>query len=87
MAQLDVFKIEYQGIGYDASSIPDVFTDSGNEIIIGSHSLNLALYDDEKGWPDDEAVYIDEQIYAFIRDEYFHLRKEYFLEKVQKYLD
>ena len=88
MEKLEVFKIAYKGAEYDATCIPDVFTNiDDNYLIIGSHSLNLALYDDEERYPDGEALCLDERIYAFIDDEYFHLGYEDFLAKVKKYLD
>lgn len=87
MSQLEVFKIEYKGIKYDATCIPDVFTNTDYYPIIGSHSLDVALFDDIKGYPDEEARYIDEKIYGFVNDDYFQTSYEEFLSKVKKHLD
>ena len=51
------------------------------------YSLNVALYDDERGYPDAEAQYVDEQIYAFIDDDFFKLNYNDFIQKAKQYLD
>ena len=86
--EIDFFNIEYKGNEYPVAEIPDVFTHEEEcYLLIGSHSLNLALYHDEYGYPDETARMLDEKIYAFINDEYFNLSKEKFITKVKKYLD
>lgn len=67
--------------------IPDVIANSNKKLLVGPHSLNDILFDNEKGYASNGAQFIDEQIYAYIEDEYFSLNKEQFLEKVQLYLD
>lgn len=87
MASLDTISISYRGKEYSAAFIPNVFTCDNQMILIGSHSLNVALYDDDKGYVDEEARELDEHIYAFIDDEFFSLSLEKFIVKVKKYLD
>ena len=87
MTKLETDTIEYGGREYVCAWIPDVFGEMCDNICIGCHSLNDALYDEEEGYPDDEAQMIDEGIYAFIDDEYFKLSYEGFIKKVKKYLD
>ncbi len=79
--------IEYDGKEYLVAEIPDVITGSKSRILIGSHSLNVALYDDEKGYQDNTAEEIDEQIYAYLDDQYFLLDDNVFLSKVKELLD
>ncbi len=55
--------------------------------MIGSHSLNIALYDDKNGYQDSTAEAIDEQIYAYLDDQYFSLDDNDFLSKVKELLD
>ena len=69
------------------ADIPDVITGSESRLLIGSHSLNVALYDDEKGYQDITAETIDEQIYAYLDDQYFSLGDNAFLSKVKDLLD
>ena len=87
MASLDTISISYRGKEYSAAFIPNVFTSDNQMILIGSHSLNVALYDDDKGYVDEEAREIDEQIYAFIDDDFFSLSLEKFIENAKSLLD
>ena len=87
MTSLDTILIMFKGKEYSAAFIPDVFTGSNQKLLIGSHSLNVALYDDDKGYVDEEAREIDEQIYAFIDDNFFSLSVEKFIEYVKNLLD
>ena len=87
MAKLKTIVIKYKGTDYSVAAIPDIFTNSGQEILIGPHSLNDAVYNDDKGYEDNIAHNIDERIYAYIDDDYFSLNLEIFLEKVKLYLD
>ncbi|MBO7067390.1 MAG: hypothetical protein J6W52_01745 [Bacteroidaceae bacterium] len=77
----------YNGKVYLVADIPDVITGSESRLLIGSHSLNIALYDDEKGYLDSTAEAIDEQIYAYLDDQYFSLGDNDFLSKVKELLD
>ena len=87
MASLETISIAYNGKDYTAAVIPDVFMSGNQCIIIGSHSLGVALYDDDRGYYDDTARVIDEQIYAFADDELFALRLEEFIERIKVLLD
>ena len=87
MASLDTISISYRGKEYSAAFIPNVFTSDNQMILIGSHSLNIALYDDDRGYVDEEAREIDEQVYAFIDDDFFSLCLEKFIEKAKALLD
>ena len=87
MASLDTISISYRGKEYSAAFIPNIFTSDNQMILIGSHSLNVALYDDDKGYVDEEAKEIDEEIYAFIDDNFFFLSFEKFIEKAKASLD
>jgi hypothetical protein len=88
MRALNTFTITYKRKEYIAAEIPHIFINKTDErIIIGSHSLNVALYDDERGYPDAEAQYVDEQIYAFIDDDFFKLNYNDFIQKAKQYLD
>ena len=79
--------ITYDGKEYLVADIPDVITDSKSRVLIGSHTLNVALYDEEKGYHDSIAEAIDEQIYAYMDDKYFSLEDNGFLSKVKELLD
>ena len=79
--------IAYDGKEYLVADIPDVITGSESRLFIGSHSLNIALYDDEKGYQDSTAERIDEQIYAYLDDHLFLLDSSDFLSKVKELLD
>ena len=79
--------IAYDGKEYLVADIPDVITGSESRLLIGSHSLNIALYDDEKGYLDRTAEAIDEQIYAYLDDPYFSQEENDFLSKVKELLD
>lgn len=79
--------IAYDGKEYLVADIPDVITGSASRLLIGSHSLNIALYDDEKGYKDNIAERIDEQIYAYLDDKLFSLDSNDFLSKVKELLD
>ncbi|SDN97600.1 hypothetical protein SAMN04487900_10670 [Prevotella communis] len=84
---IKVNTIVYDGKEYLVADIPDVITGSESRLSIGSHSLNIALYDDVNGFQDGTAKEIDEQIYAYIDDEYFSLEDIEFLSKVKEFLD
>lgn len=87
MANLDAILISYRGKDYTAAVIPDVFTSVYQSVLIGSHSLGAALYDDDRGYVDDTAREIDEKIYAFVDDELFALRLEEFIVRIKELLD
>ena len=87
MASLDTISISYRCEDYSAALIPDIFTSGNQSVLIGSHSLNVALYSDDKGYVDEEARKIDEQIYAFVDDELFALNLEMFIERIKVLLD
>ncbi len=87
MASLNTISILYRGKEYSAAFIPNDYTCDNQMILIGSHSLNAALYDDDKGYVDEMARDIDEQIYAFIDDDFFSYSLEKFTEKVKDMLD
>jgi len=84
---IKVNTIVYGGKEYQVADIPDVITGSESRLLIGSHSLNIALYDDEKGYQDSTAEGIDEQIYAYMDDQFFSLDENDFLSKVKELLD
>ncbi len=79
--------IAYEGKEYLVADIPDVITGSKSRLLIGSHSLNIALYNDENGYQDNIAQEIDEQIYAYLDDQHFSLEEDDFLSKVYEFLD
>jgi len=87
MAYLDPISISYKGKDYSAAFIPDVFMSGNQCVLIGSHSLEVALYDDDIGYVDEIARKIDEQIYAFVGDDLFSLSLEDFIENVKVFLD
>lgn len=87
MASLDTISISYKGKAFPVAFIPNVFTSDNQILLIGSHSLNVALYDNDKGYVDEEAKEIDEQIYAFVDDELFSLSLEKFIDVVKVSLD
>lgn len=84
---LKINSIAYDGKEYLVAEIPDVITGSESRLLIGSHSLNTALYNDEKGYQDHTAEAIDELIYAYLDDQYFSLGNNRFLSKVKELLD
>lgn len=84
---IKVNTIVYDGKEYLVADIPDVITGSENRLLIGSHSLNNVLYNDEIGYQNGTAQEIDEQIYAYLDDEYFLLDDNEFLSKVKEFLD
>jgi hypothetical protein len=84
---IKVNTISYKRKEYLVADIPDVITGSDSRLLIGSHSLNIALYDDENGYQDSTAVAIDEQIYAYLDNQYFALEENAFLSKVKEFLD
>ena len=79
--------IAYEGKEYLVADIPDVITGSKSRLLIGSHSLKNALYNDENGYQDNIAQDIDEQIYAYLDDQHFSLEEDDFLSKVYEFLD
>lgn len=87
MAKLDIISISFHGKEYKAAFIPDVFTGGNRRLLIASHSLNLVLYNDDKGYVDDAAKEIDEQIYAFVDDKNFSLPLERFIDNAKECLD
>lgn len=87
MAKLDTVLFTFQGKRYLAAIVPGFLTESNERLLIGSHSLSIALYVDDEGYINEEARDLDEQIYSYINDEYFLLPYEDFLEKVKLYLD
>jgi hypothetical protein len=82
-----IYTIAYDGMEYLVADIPDVITGSESRLLIGSHTLNVALYDDEKGYQDSTAEDLDEQIYSYLDDQYFLLDDNVFLNKVKEFLD
>lgn len=82
-----VYTISYDGKEYLVADIPDIISGSNSRLLIGSHSLNIVLYNDEKGYRDSIAEDIDEQIYAYLDDRYFSLEENSFLSKVKELLD
>lgn len=84
---VNVYTIAFGGREYLVADIPDVITDSESRLLIGTHSLNNALYDDKNGYIDSTAESIDEQIYAYIDDQYFTLGYSDFLAKIKELLD
>ncbi len=87
MNKIEKISFGYEGKEYSVANIPDVITGTNRNILIGPHSLNIVLYDDDKGYADDNAMRIDEQIYAYLEDEYFSLSYVDFLERVKELLD
>lgn len=79
--------IAYDEKKYPVADIPDVIFGRDSRLLIGSYSLSIALYDDEKGYPDRTAEGIDEKIYAYLDDQYFSLEDNDFLSKVKELLD
>jgi len=79
--------IAYDGKEFLIADIPDVISGSESRLLVGSHTLNIALYDDEKGYPNKTAERIDELIYAYLDDKYFLLEGNAFLSKVKELLD
>ena len=84
---MKIYTIAYCGKEYLVADIPDVITGSESRLLIGSHALNVALYDEEKGYQDSKAEEIDEKIYAYLDDQYFSLKEDDFLSKVKDLLD
>lgn len=72
---------------YPIATIPNFFSDYGDNVTIGADSLNKALYDDEKGYTDEEAQEIDESIYAYIDDACFQMDMQSFIKEVKLSLD
>ena len=87
MARLDTISISFEGKDFSVAKIPNIFSDCNQRILIGPHSLNEALYNNDRGYVNGIACRIDEQIYAYLDDEFFSLSSERFLEKVKLYLD
>lgn len=87
MSKLKTVSFSFNNRDFLVAIIPDIISNSNMRLLIGPHSMNTALFDDEIGYVSNEARYIDEQIYAYIDDEYFSLSHEQFLEKVLLYLD
>lgn len=87
MTSLDTILISYKGKDYSAAVIPDVFTSGSQSVLIGSQSLGTALYNDDRGYGDEIARDIDEQIYAYVDDKLFGLSLEEFIQRIKKFLD
>ncbi len=87
MNKIETISFSFKGKEYSVANIPDVITGANRNILIGPHSLNTALYDDDRGYENDEASRIDEQVYAYIEDEYFSFSYEDFLKRVKELLD
>ena len=87
MASLDTISISYKGKYYSVAVIPDVFTSGYQSVLIGSHSLGVDLYDDDRGYFDEMAREIDERIYAFVDDKLFALNLEEFISRIKVLLD
>ena len=87
MDALHLETLKYNGNNYTVALIPDVFSRNTDMITIGSESLNCVIYDDENGYPDEDARRIDEQIYAYVDDVFFKLNKSTFIAKVKEVLD
>ena len=84
---MELDSINYKGICYPITTIPNVFSDREEHITIGSESLNKVLFDEKKGYKDEEARWIDESIYAYLDDEYFNMSEKSFIEKAKSLLD
>ena len=87
MDTLHLETVNYKGNNYIIAIIPNVFSHTTGMVSIGTESLNSVIYDDEHGYPDEEARRIDEQIYAYVDDEFFKLDKSIFIEKAKEVLD
>ena len=87
MARLDIITYKYNGKNFQVTKIPDVFTHTERTLLIGSNSLGSAIYNDETGYPDENARHIDEQIYAYVDDEWFENDFESFISNVMDCLD
>jgi len=87
MMKLHTISYHFLDKEYKVAIIPDVIAQQNVRLLIGPHSLNLALYDDEGGYTSDKAKAIDEQIYAYVDEKFFSLSYDEFLEKVKKYMD
>lgn len=79
--------VNYNGNSYTVAIIPDIFSGNTSMVTIGSERLNSVLYDDEYGYPDEDAKRIDEQIYAYVNDGFFKLNESAFIAKVKEFLD
>jgi hypothetical protein len=87
MARLDIITCKYNGKDFQVTKIPNVFTHTGGTLLIGSHSLGSAIYNDEIGYPDEKARRIDEQIYAYVDDEWLGYDFDSFISNVLDCLD
>lgn len=79
--------VTYKEQCYPIAEIPNYFSEFGDNVTIGSESLNKELYDDEKGYTDEEAQEIDESIYAYLDDNYFQLDMQSFIKEAKLSLD
>ena len=86
-AMVEVYALEYRDKEYLVADIPDVFTDSKGRVLIGSRTLNDAIFNDKKGYPDKTAEMIDEQIYAYLDDSFFSLKEKEFISVAKDLLD
>lgn len=87
MEKLDIVMVTYQDRDFRVAEIPDVITNEDRKLLIGSHSLHLALYKEETGYTSNKARIIDEQIYAYLDDSFFSFDYSDFINKVKEYLD
>lgn len=87
MARLDIITCKYNGKDFQVTKIPNVFAHTGGTLLIGSHSLGSAIYNDEIGYPDEKARRIDEQIYAYVDDEWLGYDLDSFISNVLDCLD
>ena len=87
MASLNTISLSYKGKDYPVVIIPGFFTSVNQRLLVGSHSLEVGLYDDDNGYVDEEAKEIDEQIYVFVDDNLFVLSSDKFIDIVKALLD
>jgi len=87
MDTLEIETVSYRGNMFIVTIIPNVFSCNTDTLTIGSETLNHALYDDIMGYRDEEARWIDEQIYAYVDDAFFELSQSSFIAKVKGLLD
>ena len=59
--------MEYKGVDYPVRETHH--KGYGGDVLIGSHSLQDAIWKEDEGYVDEKARYIDEQIYAYADDE------------------
>ncbi len=78
--------MEYKGIDYAARKAYHKV--HGDNVLIGSYSLEDALLNPEGGFVDDEARCVDEKIFAYVEDEVLmNLTDEEFENYVNEIID